>query len=82
MFYSFVIKKYLNTKIENAILRHMFPLTIIPPKFKQRYKRTQPNPYKGQSGPIKNPLFTNLSIWDIRITSRIHIISLYIKCFK
>ncbi len=25
-------KKYLNTKIENAILRHMFPLTIIPPK--------------------------------------------------
>ena len=28
--------------------------------FKQRYKRTQPNPYKGQSGPIKNPLFTNL----------------------
>ena len=28
-------KNYLNEKIENAILRHMFPLNIIPPKYKE-----------------------------------------------
>ena len=26
-------KEYLNPKIENAILRHMFPLNIVPPKY-------------------------------------------------
>lgn len=26
-------KKYINPKIENAILRHMFPLNIVPPKY-------------------------------------------------
>ncbi len=30
-------KKYLNPKIENAILRHMFPLNITPPKYATGY---------------------------------------------
>lgn len=30
-------KKYLNKKIENAILRHMFPLNITPPKYLTGY---------------------------------------------
>ena len=29
--------KYLNPKIENAILRHMFPLNITPPKYSTGY---------------------------------------------
>lgn len=28
-------KGYLNDRIENAILRHMFPLNIVPPKYKE-----------------------------------------------
>ena len=29
--------KLLNKKIENAILRHMFPLNIIPPRYKEAW---------------------------------------------
>lgn len=29
--------KYLNPKIENAVLRHMFPLNIVPPKYSTGY---------------------------------------------
>ena len=36
---------YLNKRIENIILRHMFPLNIIPPKYKEAWLITMVDKY-------------------------------------